>query len=332
MRCGSNSRPPRFLQPLHAVPGPAVGGRVVERVAVAVQDVGVSVPIEVDEGDPARAVIRVRRAPEQLRPGLHAGEGPDLLPFLADQGQDVERVVGVEVGDDGVDGAGEPLQDMGLELPSAPVLEPQRLAVVVAEGGDRDVEVAVTVEIAGPRVGGPGDSLRHDVAREALVPVVLDDHDRADAQVAGEELSQARDQQVEVAVAVEIRRLHVGRRPDVLGDGMFDVGPRRELADPGDPVPDRVGGQDVGEAVGVEVDDGDVGDLRALVVIPRIADRLRGEQVRRRSVGEDGAALFGRTPAVGRRTARARQSAQQTGLQAPDDGRPDDRSRPGSTA
>ena len=71
----------------------------------------------------------------------------------------------------------------------------------------------------------------------------------------GKSLAEARDQQVEVAVAVEVGRLHVGRRADVLGDGQFRPGPRRELADPGDPVADRVARQDVGEAVAVEVDD-----------------------------------------------------------------------------
>ena len=195
-----------------------MGGGVVERVAVAVQDVGVPVPVEIDEGDPARAEVRVRRAPEQPLPQLGAGKGPDLLPLLADEGHDVAGPVVVEVGDEGVDGAREPLQDVGLERPAAPVLEPQRLAVVVAEGGHREVEVAVAVEVAGPHVGDPRYALGRDAAREALLAVVLEHHDRADAQIAREELAQARDEQVEVAVAVEVGRLHcAGRMSSVTG-------------------------------------------------------------------------------------------------------------------
>ena len=203
-------------------------------------------------------------------------------------------------------------RSVGLERPAAPVLEPQRLAVVVAEGGHREVEVAVAVEVAGPHVGDPRNALGRDAAREALLAVVLEHHDRADAQVARKELAEARDEQVEVAVAVEVGGLHVRGGADVLGDGRLGPRPGRELAYPGDPVADRVAGQDVGQAVAVEVGDGDVRDLGPLGVAARLADGPRREEVRRRSLGQDGAARVARGPGVGRAPPHAHASAQST--------------------
>ena len=181
--------------------------------------------------------------------------------------------------------------------------------MVVAEGGHREVEVAVAVEVAGPHVGDAGEALGRDAAREALFAVVLEDHDRADAEVAREELSEARHEQVEVAVAVEVGRLDMGGRADLLGDWLFRPDAGRGLADPRDPVPDRVAGQDVGEAVVVEVDDGDVRDQGPLVVAARLADRLRSEGVRGRPLGQDGAARVACGLGGDRAAARPRERA-----------------------
>src|SRR5712671_5706409 len=89
------------LEPLHAVPRAAVGRSVIERVTVAVEDIGISVPIEVDDRDPARAKIRVRGPPDEPGSKLPlpvVDEGPDLLPLLADECHDVGIPVAVEVG------------------------------------------------------------------------------------------------------------------------------------------------------------------------------------------------------------------------------------------
>src|SRR5207249_1116996 len=93
------------LEPLHAVPRPAVCGGIVEGVAVAVQDVGIAIPIEVDDGDPTGTEVRVRRAPE--RPGGEATssvvhEPPDLFPFLTHERDDIRAAVVVEIRDNRV--------------------------------------------------------------------------------------------------------------------------------------------------------------------------------------------------------------------------------------
>ena len=125
-----------IFEPLHAVPRPAVGRRVVEGVAVAVQEVGVAVAIEIDRREPARSEVGVRRSPHEPRREPAAagiGEHPDLFPLLADERGDVERAAAVEIGDDHVDRARQLLQYVRGITPLAAILEPQRLPVVVAE-------------------------------------------------------------------------------------------------------------------------------------------------------------------------------------------------------
>ena len=88
----------------------AVRRRVVERVPVAVQEVGEPVAVEIGHGDPARSEIGIGRPPDQLRVEAVAPvERPDLFPLLADE-RDHGRRVTVHVDDHGIDRSGQSLQ------------------------------------------------------------------------------------------------------------------------------------------------------------------------------------------------------------------------------
>ena len=91
------------------MPRPAAGRGVVERVTVAVEDVGIAIFIEVDDRDPARTKVRIRRSPEKLGgelPLAVVDKRSDLLPLLADEAHDVGNPVAVDVDDEGVDWTG----------------------------------------------------------------------------------------------------------------------------------------------------------------------------------------------------------------------------------
>src|SRR5213079_346482 len=145
-----------IFEPLHAVPGPAAGRGIVERVTVAVKNVGISIAIEIDHRNPARTPIGICGSPQHLGKKVSlpvVDERPDLLPLLTDEADNVEMSVAVEVDGNGIDGAGQPLQDVGRELPPSQVLEPQRLSLVVAKARDHQIEIAIAVEIARSYVG-----------------------------------------------------------------------------------------------------------------------------------------------------------------------------------
>ena len=85
------------------------------------------------------------------------------------------------------------------------------------------------------------------------------------------------DEQVEVAVLVEIDGLDMRRSSDA-GDGLLGEGPARRLTDPAHHVAQRVADEDVVQTVAIEIGDGDVGDLRTLLALRQIADGTGGEQ------------------------------------------------------
>ena len=144
------------------------------------------------------------------------------------------------------------------------VLHPARLALVVAELRDRQVEVAVPVEIAGAHVRHPRHLIDQHARREGLTAVVLEHDHGADLRVVREQHAHAGNGDVQIAVAIEIHRLHV-RRPGDLGQHLFGERPGRGLPDPRDAVGGAVGDDDVGEAVAVQIRRGDVRHQRAIV-------------------------------------------------------------------
>ncbi len=176
-----------------------------------------------------------------------------------------------------VDAAREPLQHVRHEAPAAGVLEPAGLAVVVAEAGDADVEIAVGVEIRRARVGDARHAVHQRAGGEALAAVVLQHDDGADAGVVGMQEAEGGHQQIEIAVAIDVHRFDV-RRGGHAGDRLLGEGAARRLPHPRDQVAEPVADEDVGQAVAVEIGDGDVGDHRALFALRRQADRAPGEE------------------------------------------------------
>ena len=172
-------------------------------------------------------------------------------------------------------GPGEVLQHVALEAPAAQVLHPPRLALVVAELRDRQIEVAVAVEIAGAHVRHARNLVDEHAVRERLSPVVLEDDHRADLRVVGEEHAEAGDGDVEVAVAIEVHGARRAPGPATSASGLFGEPPRGRLPEPRDPIGGRVGDEDVGQPVAVEIGDRDVGDERPIVGADRRPDRLR---------------------------------------------------------
>jgi hypothetical protein len=118
-------------------------------------------------------------------------------------------------------------------------------ALVVPEPRHGQIEIAVTVEVARTHVGDASDMIRDHMGREALVAIVLQDDDRSDPVVAGREHSERGDDQIKIAVAVEIDRLDVGRCRDRVADRPLREHTLGELANPGDAAADHVADENV---------------------------------------------------------------------------------------
>ena len=144
--------------------------------------------------------------------------------------------------------------------------------MVVAEGGDREILIAVAVEIAAPHVGDARQPLGRDMWHETAAAGVFQDDDRSDPLVAGKQLAEVGDEQVEVAVAVMVDRLDMAGSAN-FGDQLLGVHALRSLPEPGEFPASRVAHQDVHQAVPIEIDDRDVRNLRLLAVGRRLADR-----------------------------------------------------------
>ena len=109
-------------------------------------------------------------------------------------------------------------------------------------------------------------------------PVVLEQHDRADARVVGKEHAQAGHHHIEVAVAAEVYRLHV-RGARHFGEGLLGEAAGARLPHPGDAIGGGVGGDDVGQAVAIEVDDRQVGDHGPIGGSESVAHGVRPQEV-----------------------------------------------------
>ena len=67
---------------------------------------------------------------------------------------------------------------MLVEFPIACIFQPAGFAIVVAEAGDRQVEVPVTVEVACPHVGHSSRLVEDHMRGEILTTIVFKDDDR----------------------------------------------------------------------------------------------------------------------------------------------------------
>jgi hypothetical protein len=164
-----------------------------------------------------------------------------------------------------------------LELPLALVLQPTRLAIVIAEAGDCDIEIAIAVEIRGTGISDSRHAIGDVVGGELLPAVVLEHDHRADAVVVGEQEAKCRNEQIEIAVVVDIDDFDMGGSRDT-GNRLLGIGAARRLTHPADDTTERVTDYDVVQAVTIEIGDGHVRDLRPLLAFRGIADRARGEQ------------------------------------------------------
>ena len=149
------------LEPLDAVVRLHDG--VVERVAVRQQHVEVAVAVEIDQLDARRAPVRMRRRVDDLRREADARaavvhERDHLLELLREHDDEVHLAVLVEVDRDGMDGAGPRIDQVRREgrvrVVGRAVLEHREVAdLAPAEGRDREIELAVAVEVRGFDVG-----------------------------------------------------------------------------------------------------------------------------------------------------------------------------------
>ena len=156
------------------------------------------------------------------------------------------------------------LQQVALEAPAAGVLEPARLALVVAEERHREVEVAVAVEIAGPHVGDARRACRATTCGVKRCRPSFSSRTTAPIRAlfgnSTPRLATARSRSPSPSRSTACTcagPAHVGNR--ALGEA---AGGR--LAQPRDAVRGGVGGDDVGKAVAIEVGDGDVGNHRPM--------------------------------------------------------------------
>ena len=169
-------------------------------------------------------------------------ESPDLFVVLRNIGGDIEISVTVQVSQGDVDGAGG-IEQLVVPEPSLPdVFEPQHSSAGVAELGDRQVQVAISVEITGLNVGDAAGAVEQDVT-VVMVAVSLQQEDAAHLAVVGKSVSQDGDKDVEVIVTVDVDDRRMGGRRHGNRNRMF--GPRVVAST-------TVGDQTVGEGVAGE--------------------------------------------------------------------------------
>src|SRR5690606_40202444 len=160
----------------------------------------------------------------------------------------------VEVGDPHVDCAREFQEHVAAELPRTDTLEPAHVTLVVAELREREVELAVAVQIGGTDIGHAGGMLKHSVRREVLSTVILEDEHGADPVVVGKHLAHAGNQEVDVAITVHVRGLHANRHQHAAGYRRFAKHAALDLTYPLDGAVAGVTGDNVEQAILAEAD------------------------------------------------------------------------------
>jgi len=269
-----------IFEPLDAVPETEALRRVVEAIAIGVDEIGLSVAVQIRDVEAAAAVILIGRAPDVFVRKLALAEVAKpmhLLPFLRNQSGEIHRAIAVEVSDRREETAGLGVHDATLKPPVALVLHPARLALRVAKLTNDEIEATVGAarQIRRAHIGHAGGALEQDAGPETPVVEILQHDDGADAVVVGRELAQARDEHVEAAGGVDIAGRDVGGRGDSGGDDLLGKHAARRLANPAHRVFLRFAIEHVEQAVAVEVDEVDVGDERAAKLFRRCADGLR---------------------------------------------------------
>ena len=219
----------RVLQPLDTVI--RLHERVVHRVAVREQHVGIAVLVQVHDLDARRAPVRMRRLVEDPR---HEREislaavdvGDDGLVLLRDQRDEIQLSVLVQIDRDDVNCARARIDDVRderrLAERSSLVFEDRDVPCrPPPECGDRKIGLAVAVEIARFDVGDAGNPSAQNPPNFPL-PSAAHPDDRAVGVIAREELAEIRDEQILQSVPVDVGERHVIGMRDV-GDDLQGV-------------------------------------------------------------------------------------------------------------
>src|SRR5262249_53331897 len=151
------------------------------------------------------------------------------------------------------------------ELSLAAVLQPEDAPAIIAELRHDQVDLAVAIQIAGLHIGDPAKVIADDVCLEPLTPAVLQPDDLAAAAVGGPDAAEHGDDDVQITIAIQIDHGSMARGGQVaVAQDMFFPLAAWGLAIPDDPVAHRVTGDDIGDAVAVEIGNLHIGDERPI--------------------------------------------------------------------
>ena len=115
------------------------------------------------------------------------------------------------------------------------------------------------------------------VRSEVLPAVVLQDHNRPDFVIAGEKLTHASHQHVQVTILIDINGAHMRGGREHGADPLFRVNRGRELPDPADTIGQHVRHKDVRKAILVEIHNLEAADPRRIG--GRKSDRHRRQKI-----------------------------------------------------
>ena len=175
---------------------------------------------------------------------------------------------------------------MAAELAIAQVFQPASLPIVIAKMGNGQIEQAVAVQVTSPHVGHSGHLLQDDMLGELHLSVVFQQDNRPDRIVVGKQHTENAHDKIQMAVAVHIDHFRTRRGDQPFADHMLCELAARILADPADPIVLAITDQNVQQAVLIQIDGFDRGDLGRLV--ERIADRLRLQEIDLLAFGQGG--------------------------------------------
>ena len=137
---------------------------------------------------------------------------PNLLFVLSQHGCKIEVAVEIVVGDWNVNSAGQRHQTTVAESLLAVILEPEDFAMHETENRDRQIKVAIAIEVGGLYVGHAPKIIEKSMPLEHHVVELLKPDDGADSLVGRPDVPKDRDKHVVVAILIEIDNGRMGGR------------------------------------------------------------------------------------------------------------------------
>ena len=123
---------------------------------------------------------------------------------------------------------------MTVKLPVPFVLHPTDFSIIIAELTNGQIDIPVTIQIAGFHVGDTGDPVNQDPIDKLTVAFVFEDDNGSNLVVIGKYHPHFRHQEVQVSVFIQVAGGDMCR-PAYLGpDIPFLIGSYRALSNPGD--------------------------------------------------------------------------------------------------